>query len=223
MEFLFSKCPVIIKIYLWYYRLLQTTFGGLTIDSNGQLATNKYLKYYGFITGLFITATDILGLYLVIHSNFIDAIYTSGYIFTYYFTIIYLIIEKIRVFFNLWYLQFNGIEFFKIFFRYKVEKRKSLYLLFTLWISHILIPLAFGVYQLLSPHELISKSMVLLMILQKFGIFSVTWSVSFLMWNISVHAFENLVNMRKVLIKSIDRISGNNQTKFAYFNSYFFI
>jgi hypothetical protein len=223
MEFLCSKYPVIIKIYLWYYRLLQTTFGGLTIDSNGQLATNKYLKYYGFIAGLFITATDILGLYLVIHSDFIVAIYTSGYILTYYFIIIHLIIENIRVFFNLWYLQFNGIKFFKIFFHYKVKKRKNLYLLLILWISHILIPLAFGVYLLLSPHELISKSVLLLMVFQKFGTIPITWSVSFLMWNISVHAFENLINMRKNLIKSIDRISGNNQTKFSNFNSYFFL
>jgi hypothetical protein len=215
MKFLRSKCPLIIKIYLWYYRLLQTTFGGLTIDSNGDLVNNKYLKYYGFIVGLLITATEILGLYLVIKSNLVVEIYNSGYILTYYLSIIFSVIEKIRVSANLWFLQFNGIEFFEIFYRYKIERRKNLYLLFTIWISHILIPIIFGLYEIFFTHELGTNSLLSLIFFQEFCSFSVAWSVPFLMWNISIHAYENLVNMKQILIKTIERNPGITQLKFV--------
>jgi hypothetical protein len=210
MKFLLNKYPLIIKIYLWYYRLLQTTFGGLTIDSNGQLATNKYLKYYGYIVGILITAIDIYGLYIILHSKNVVEIYNSGYILTYYFLIIFSVIEKIRVFANFWFLQLNGIEFFETFYNFKIERRKNLYLLFTLWISHILIHIIFGLYQLFSNfnHELVSSPWLSLIIFQEFCTFSVVWSVPFLMWNISVHAFENLVNMKQILIKQIETNSG---------------
>jgi hypothetical protein len=211
MKFLRFKCSLIIKIYLWYYRLLQTTFGGLTIDSNGDLATNKYLKYYGYIVGLLITAINILGFYHLFQSELVVEIYNSGHILTYYFCITCSIIEKIRVFANLWFLQFDGIEFFKIFYRYRVDRRKNLYLLFTIWIWHILIPIIFWLYHLFSSHELISYSMMSFILFQKFFSFSVDWSVPFLMWNISVHAFEYLVNMKKILIERIEENSGINK------------
>jgi hypothetical protein len=208
MKILSNKYPLIIRIYLWYYRLLQITFGGLTIDSNGQLATNKYLKYYGYIVGLLITATDILSLYFVLQSKLVVSIYNSGHILTYYLCIAFSIIEEIRFLANLWFLQFNGIKFFEIFYHYKVERRKYLYLFFTLWILHILVPIIFAVYQFLSPHELFSYSTLWLMLIQKFLHFCVVWSVSFFMWNISVYAFENLVNTKKILTKSIEENSG---------------
>jgi hypothetical protein len=214
MKFLRSKCPLIVRIYLWYYRLLQTTFGGLTIDSNGDLATNKYLKYYGFIVGLLITVTEILGLYSVLKSNFAVEIYNSGSILTYYFCITFNIIDKIRVLANLWFLQFNGIKFFEIFYYYKTERTKNLYLLFTLWILHILMPIIFGVYHFFSSHQMISYSMLSLRIIQNFFSYSVAWSVSFLMWNVSVQAFENLVHMKQVLVETIKENSGKKSFKF---------
>jgi hypothetical protein len=214
MKFLRSKCPLIIRIYLWYYRLLQTTFGGLTIDSNGDLATNKYLKYYGYIVGLFITATDIYGLYAIFQTEFVVSIYNSGHIMTYYFGITFSIIEKIRVFANFWFLQFNGIKFFEIFYHYKTERKKNLYLLFTLWILHISIPFIFLILQFYPRNEQISYSMLLLVFIQNFFSYSVAWSVSFLMWNISVHTFENLVHMKQVLIETIEENSGKKSFKF---------
>jgi hypothetical protein len=213
MKILCNKYPLIIRIYLWYYRLLQTTFGGLTIESNGQLATNKYLKYYGYIVGLLITASDIYGLYVIFQSEFVASIYNSGHYLTYYLCTTFSIIEEIRFLTNFWFLQFNGIKFFEIFYQYKVERRKTLYLLFTFWILHILIPIISGVYQCLSPHELISYFMLWFIFIQNFLHFSITWSVSFFMWNISVHAFENLVDTKKILIKSIEENSGKVMTQ----------
>jgi hypothetical protein len=139
------------------------------------------------------------------------AIYTTGHIPTYYFTVIFCIIEKIRVIVNLWFLQFNGIEFFKIFYHCKVKRRKNLYLLFTLWISHIFMSIIFIFYQLFAPHELISYSLLSFMLFQQFCSFSVAWSVSFLTWNISVHTFENLIKMKKRLLKNLDENSSINQ------------
>jgi hypothetical protein len=215
MEFSRSKCPLIIRIYLWYYRLLQTTFGGLMINSNGQLATNKHLRYYGLIVELLITATEILGLYLVIKSNLVVEIYNSGYVLTYYLSIIFSVIEKIRVFANLWFLHSNGIEFFEIFYHHKIERRINLYLLLTLWVSHILIPIIFGLYEIFFTNELETNSLLSLIFFQEFCSFSVAWSVPFLMWNVSIHAYEKLVNMKEVLIKTTERNSGITQLKFT--------
>jgi len=152
----------------------------------------------------------------MIESNLFTAIYTSGHILTYYFSIIFCIIEKIRVFANLWFLQFNGIEFFDIFYHYKVERRKNFYLLFTLWILHILTPISFGVYQLFLPHELVSHSLQSIMFIENLCTFFVSWSVPFLMWNISVHAFENLVKMKNTLIKNIEENSGIDHLFFNF-------
>ncbi len=161
-----------------------------------------------------ITAINIYGVHIIIHSNIVVEIYNSGYILTYYFEIILNIIEKIRVFANLWFLQSNGIKFFEIFYRFKTERTKNLYLLFTLWILHILIPIIFGVYHLFSPHEMISYSMLSFVLIQNFFSYSVAWSVSFLMWNVSVQVFENLVDMKQVLIENIEENSGKKSSKF---------
>jgi len=209
MPFLCRKCPLLIKIYIWYYRLLQTTFGGLTINSSGQLTTNKYLKYYGYISGLMITSIDILAVYLLFQTHVMKSLYNSGLTSTYYLAIVLQVAQRFRVIVNLWFLQFNGIEFFQIFYHYKIERRKNKYLLFMIWICHMLMPIVIIGYQLYPIRNVLSVPMLLFILVQNFFSFSASWSVSFLMWNISIHSFESLVYMKNVLREQIDRNSGN--------------
>ena len=74
MGYLCRECPLIIKVYLWYYRLLQTTFGGLRINSNGQLFTNIYLKYYGYFALILIITSEIYTGYLLYQTNIMKTI-----------------------------------------------------------------------------------------------------------------------------------------------------
>jgi hypothetical protein len=154
---------------------------------------------------------DIYGLCLIIESNVVFAIYTTRHILTYYFTVIFCIIEKIRVIVNLCSYNLMVSSFSKFSITAKLKEEKNLYLLFTLWISHIFMSIVFILYQLFAPHELISYSLLSFMLFQQFCSFSVAWSVSFLIWNISVHTFKNLVKMKKLLLKSLDENSGINQ------------
>ena len=114
---------------------------------------------------------------------------------------------KMRVFANLCYLQSNGIQFFKVLYHYKVERRKNLYLLFTIWLFHILMPIAILVYQLFERRQTFTFFTVFFVLLQKYFSFSISWSVSFLMWNVSVHVFENLVKLKNILLQ-MDHNSG---------------
>src|ERR1700733_8334935 len=38
-----------LKFLVYFHRLIGITFGGLIINSNGELTMNKLLKYYGFL------------------------------------------------------------------------------------------------------------------------------------------------------------------------------
>jgi hypothetical protein len=50
-----SKVALIGRAYIWFYRILELTFGGVSIDSKNKFYVNKYLKYYGFLSSTGMT------------------------------------------------------------------------------------------------------------------------------------------------------------------------
>ncbi len=40
-----SKVELMARAYIWFYRLLRLTFGGVSIDSENKFFVNKYVKY----------------------------------------------------------------------------------------------------------------------------------------------------------------------------------
>ena len=136
--------------------------------------------------------------------------FNSDHISTYYLYIFLAVAQKMRIFANLWYLQNNGIEFFKVFYHYKVERKKSFYLLYTIWIFHILMPITILGYQYLNRREDYFPLVFIALMVLSYLSFSTVWSVSFLMWNVSVHVFESLANLKKILLKRIDENSSKS-------------
>ncbi len=56
-----AKVPITTRFYVWLYRILCITFGGVMIDSNGKLTVNKYLKFLGYFGFIAINISTILG------------------------------------------------------------------------------------------------------------------------------------------------------------------
>ena len=205
-----------VRIFLWYYRILHTTFGGLTIDSSG-LSVNKYWKTYGFIFGIASGIWNCVTIYLFQSAPIMRALYDSGFVTNYYMSLILKAFVEMRCILLFWYLQIHGIEFFRTFFIYRIDKSKTLCKLFFIWILHILVPIAVGIYQLYqlrrhqkTEEQTISFYRIFFLLLQTFLNFSVSWSVSFLMWNISIIAFENLKKIERNLKKFIQQKQGKN-------------
>ena len=49
----------LLQILLWFYRLGGVTFGGLAIDSKGNLSVNKCLKYFGYACNVVVIMLEV--------------------------------------------------------------------------------------------------------------------------------------------------------------------
>jgi hypothetical protein len=95
-----SKVALIAKAYIWFYRILGLTFGGVSIDSENKFYVNKYLKYYGLLSSIGITLYNITGFIIFATSDEILDVYKSGQvmayclgILTYFLTIFQIIVN----------------------------------------------------------------------------------------------------------------------------------
>lgn len=194
-----------VKTFLWYYRILHTTFGGLTIDSKDTLSINKYWKAYGILFGLLIGIWNCTSLYFFSRTKIMNDLYESEFVTSYYLFMSLKALVEIRCIFIFGFLQTHGIKFFRMFYIYRVETSRMLCRLFCVWISHILVPIGIGVYQLWhfnndsTDDEGISLSKIFFLLIQGFLNYSISWSISFLMWNISVVSFESMRTLEKSL------------------------
>jgi hypothetical protein len=110
---------------LWYFRIFGLTFGGFTLNENKEFIVNKKLKIFGHIyTILIIVSLNIL--YLTSkESDFLDAIYNSGYKIVYHLIIICSQLSVLLIFFNFGYIQLRGFELFKVLFSYPIKTLKN--------------------------------------------------------------------------------------------------
>ncbi len=145
-----EKVSPIIKTYIWFYRFISITFGGITINSNQKLSINRYLKYYGYFTAILIILFNILSIYLWTSSKTMAELYNLGSIVPYFITITAYSLQLINVSANFWFLNRNGIKFFEIFYNYEIEFNRNQIILFIIWICHILLYMALLIYKLFS-------------------------------------------------------------------------
>jgi len=102
------KVPITTRTYIWLYRILYITFGGVWIDSNGNLTVNKYLKYLGYFGFIVVTISSIIG-FIYTRYSLINALSDSES-----FAIFYMLYSKalmliLHISVNLWYLNRNGM------------------------------------------------------------------------------------------------------------------
>ena len=61
IDFLNRKFIFIAKSFLWFHRIIGLTFGGLAINSSGNISINRFYKFYGFCITAFSICLDIYG------------------------------------------------------------------------------------------------------------------------------------------------------------------
>jgi hypothetical protein len=129
---LFSqKVPLIVLLFVWYYRIFGITFGGL-VTKSGECIVNRKLKIFGNIFTISLIILYIITTRIVFDTLVFGRIYDSGFIIIYYLIIICREIKDILVVINLYYYQFKGFNLFEILMKYKLTKiRYNLLLLLT--------------------------------------------------------------------------------------------
>jgi hypothetical protein len=115
MPKIIAKVPLTIRFYIWLYRILWITFGGVMIDSNGKLTVNKYLKFLGYFGFIAFTISTILGFVHQRNSN-MASFSDSESVKPYYMTNLSTLMQILLISLNLWYINRNGIKcVFKIY------------------------------------------------------------------------------------------------------------
>jgi hypothetical protein len=204
-----SKVALMARAYIWFYRLLGLTFGGVSINSENKFFVNKYLKYYGFLCSIGATLYNIIGFFIFATSEQILAIYRSGQVMAYYLGVLinFLLVFQITV--NFWYLNLNGIKFMEIFIQYDLNIRKNQIIIFIIWICHIITPFVGMFYGLWASDIIQTLSPMLAVAISVFrvGSFYGVWAVPVLTWIISIHFFEFLKGIKQSLI---EKLNSNN-------------
>jgi len=214
-----SKVTLIARAYIWFYRIIGITFGGVNIDSENKLFFSKYLKYYGFLFSIVATLYNITGFLVFSTSDQFLAVYRSGQVMAYClsFLISFLVVFQIIV--NIWYLNLKGIKFMKIFVQYDLNIRKNHIIIFIIWICHIIIPFVGIFYDLYSSKMIKTSSPLIVISFTTFRLcsFFSVWAVPFTTWIISIHFFEFLKEIKQTLR---EKLNSNNTG--IYFSWNFF-
>jgi hypothetical protein len=143
---LFSqKVPLIVLLFVWYYRIFGITFGGL-VTKNGECIVNRNLKIFGNVFTISLMILYLIASRFVFGTRIFGQIYDSGFTIIYYSISICREVKDILVVINLYYYQFKGFELFKLLTEYKLTKKR--YNLFFL-ILFSLIVLVQGIYALI--------------------------------------------------------------------------
>jgi hypothetical protein len=187
-----SKVVLIAKAYIWFYRILGLTFGGVSIDSENKFYVNKYLKHYGFLCSIGITLYNIIGFIIFATSDEILDVYKSGQVMAYYWGILTYFLTLFQIIVNLWYLNLNGMKFIEIFVQYETNIRKNQIIIFIIWICHIIIPFVGMFYGLYASNMTKTTSPMIVIAFWTFRLCSFfgVWTVPYLTWIISIHFFE---------------------------------
>ncbi len=136
-----QKVSLIIKIYIWFYRLIGMTFGELVINSNEKLVSNKLLKYYGILTLILLLISKFYGLKNGLKSPQLISSYESGFMTLYLMILLIMILRISLIFLNYLYSNLKGIEFFYALKNIEINRNQRI--LFALWIVHILTKMNF--------------------------------------------------------------------------------
>ncbi len=103
-----SKVPLTTRTYIWLYRFICITFGGVWIDSNGKLTVNKYLKYLGYFGFIVMTICTILG-FIYVRKTLKTVFSDLESLTPYYMTFSTNLMQILHISVNLWYLNRNGM------------------------------------------------------------------------------------------------------------------
>jgi hypothetical protein len=180
-EFFKKKVPIIVAIFIHYYRIFGITFGGLVIR-RGKCVVNKNLKIFGnLLTISMMIGFIILSRITLNHENLFK-LYNSGFVIIYYIISISREVRDILVIINLYYYQFKSFHLFNALMTYRMEKKKHKFFTLMLLIIHISFYAIFVlIYLTFFSKDVISIQTILVFSLTTFYSITLT-AIHFLTW-----------------------------------------
>ena len=146
MSYLGSNYIIGVRFVLLFHRIFGITFGGLVVDSNGKLSTNRFWKVYGYLMIAIHLAFDCYIKYLIAyyeiigHNSSTFLIYVNSVVYT--ILDLYITIEKLII---LFVMNRYGMEFIELMlnvvsdkFINECGKVKMYTYLFLIWFVHVI-------------------------------------------------------------------------------------
>ena len=106
-EVFVSKNSEIPKYFLWAYRLLGLTFGGIDLNK-GKVVYSQFWNVIGYLFAIGHIFGNFLDLYLFAVSEFFTSF--SGHHLIVYTAALSYITTSVQILFNLWFIQKYGFE-----------------------------------------------------------------------------------------------------------------
>ena len=200
--------------YLWFYRLIGITFGGLSIDSNGKFHINRCLKIFGYCYEIFYAVLFIICFNYMLSTTQFQSLYENNDETAYFVVIFYYCSQLVQIIVNLFYLNRKGMVFVKVMVEFQeIEIKKNQKILFTFWIIHILVPVLSLVYSFTAT-DLTYFYETNIFLLSLYCIFRLLsfyyfWVTSIIIWIISIHFYDFLVDIKKQLQQEVYNKQGD--------------
>jgi hypothetical protein len=141
-KFLCHRIPLIVSVFLWYYRFFGITFGGLVIRKE-ECITNRRFKIFGNIFTICLMCVLFISSRIIIDFGVIQQIYNSGFTIIFYLIWSSRVMKDILVVINLYYYQFKGIHLFEVLMKYQIKERKYKTLILVIFMIHLMIEVAY--------------------------------------------------------------------------------
>jgi len=169
-----------------YYRVIGITFGGITVDkSSGKFNSNLFLKFYGIVSGIGLSAMSLFASYLCLSLPEVSVLRQSDMKNIYYFITIWCLLTNAQIVINITFLNRIGIKLYEIIEKYPMHNKLHLAVFFILWFSHIIssfIVIMIDFFSTIEYHYLL----YLWNFIHKLFQIPLMWSAPFLSWAISM-------------------------------------
>ena len=196
--------------YLWFYRLIGITFGGLSIDSNGKFHINRCLKLFGYFYAIVFSVVFVICFSYMLTTERFKSLYADNDRTAYFVVIFYYTSQLVHIIINLWYLNRKGLTFVRIFVTFQMQIQKNQRILFGFWIIHVLVPILSLFYRFLTTDIIEKTNLFFLFNYCAFNLLSFYyfWVISIIMWIISIHSYEKLTGIKAGLQEEIEKLQG---------------
>ena len=199
---------------IYFYRLLGISFGGLSIDKNGNIIKSPFWYNFGWLG---FTIYSVIILFFLIHA-LSDTIYKSIGLTIYWITIIMWIISSTSMICsNLFINHKYGFNIIKIFLNDSLTKYSRLKAIKIIWIVHLIILTLTFILQSSLFHDI---NNILYALFNNLLLMPLYYSLSFISWVVSMNFTENIQIIRKYLTNNNTFIKRNHLTEF---NNYMLI
>ena len=198
-----------ITTYLWFYRFIGITFGGLSINSNRKVAFNKSLYVFGYCYAITFSLVYTAIFVYTLSTDRFRSLYSDSGETVYWAVIIYYTSKLVHIVINLIYLNCKGSALLKVFVDFEMKTGRNQKINFVVWALHIVMPIGELIYLYMvtdiSDADTSYQYNYCMFVILSFYYFFV---IPHIIWNFSVHFYEFLRDIRKELQMEIDKYNG---------------